>query len=122
MQLIAEYIRLLIALLGIFFENRSTGEPEEDGVRESILDIPQHIAEGRTVRFIHDEYNPFFANQRNIAGVATAFFILDVAHLLNGGHNQRIRRRAAFELAQQHIGVLRGLYALVFIGKRTIFL
>ena len=62
-----------------------------------MLDGLHHIAKGGAVALVHDKNQPLCVDQRNVVGVQFVLcIILDVAHLLDGSHDERVRRRIAF--------------------------
>ena len=119
MQLVAEDRGCSAHFLLVFILDRCSGEAEEHSPRKCFLDRQQHLSESRTMTFINNEHNPFGAHHCQVRGLQSFAFLADIAHFLDRSHNQRVCWIAAFELADQHMGILCLLngVALLLLGQ-----
>ena len=122
MQFVAENGGGGAHFLLVFALDRRTGKTKEQCFRECMLDGLHHIAKGGTVALVHDKNQPLCVDQRNVVGVQLVLcIILDIAHLLDGSHDERIGRRSTFQLVHKNIRVLGSLHLLVFLCKVAVF-
>ncbi|MPM55059.1 hypothetical protein SDC9_101844 [bioreactor metagenome] len=110
-----------VHFLLVFLLNGRSGKTEEDGGREGVLDGEQHIAECGTVRLVDDENNAFRLHQCEVMGVESFRLVFDIAHFLDGGHDQGVGRVGTFQLAHQYAGVFRRLHILAVVREAAIF-
>ena len=104
-KLIAENIFCSKALMSNFFMYWCSCKTKEHGHRERIFDDRHHLSEGRAMALIDDKDQPLLANLLNIAVNSDAG--LDVAHLLDRGNDQRIRRLIALQPGDEFISIFR---------------
>ena len=88
-QFVAKNIGSCAALDLVFDVNGRAGKAKKDRVGKVLLYIMQHVAKGGAVCLIHDKDNTLVGHLFDICGVHAAF-LLDVAHLLYGGDDERI--------------------------------
>ena len=115
MQLIAEHRGCGAHFLLVFILDRGAGKAKEHRPGEGCLDCQQHIAKGRPMALINNEHNPLATHDRQISGLQSVMLFADVAHLLDRGHNQRIRRIIALELANEDMGILCFLHRVALL-------
>lgn len=108
-QLIAEYVHGRVHLLLVLVLDGRAREAEEHGCGKRATDGLHHLSEGRAVTFVHDEDDVLLAHALQIGFGHATVPLVDVAHLLDGGRDQRVGRIIALEAEAQHVRVLRGL-------------
>ena len=119
-QLVTEHVHGRVHLLLVLVLDGRTREAKKHGRGKRATDSLHHVSEGRAMAFVHDEDDVLLAHALQVGCGHATVVLVDVAHLLDGGHNQRICRVIALEAGAQHIGVLRSLNRGRVIGEVAI--